>query len=71
MDYGEKRRAFARKAASRNLLRKHQSDSPFLVVTKTAALHTPRPPQRNPARKPSSNNRPTQIRRATYTARIA
>jgi hypothetical protein len=68
--YGERRRGFTRQAANRKA-RKDQTDSPFLVITKRAALHTPRPLRAKSAPKPTFSNPPTQIRRGQYTERIA
>jgi hypothetical protein len=69
--YGEKRRAFARQVAARKRARKEQSDSLLPVVTRIAALHTPRPFHGNPPRKGVSNRQPIDLRRGTYTARTA
>jgi hypothetical protein len=69
--YGEKRRAFARQIAARNRARKDQSDSPFLMVTKAAALHTPRPRRADPARKRTGNNESFEVHRGTLASRTA
>jgi hypothetical protein len=69
--YGEKRRAFARQVAARKRARKEQSDSLLPVVTRMAAHHTPRPLHANLPHKGVSNRRPIDLRRGTYTARIA
>jgi hypothetical protein len=69
--YGEKRRAFARQVAARNRARKDQSDSPFLVVTTAAALHTPRPGRVDPDRERTANKPSFEVHRGTFASRTA
>jgi hypothetical protein len=69
--YGERRRSFARQAAARKRARKERSDSLLPVVTRIAALHTPRRLHGSPPHKGVSNRQPMDLRRGTYTPRTA
>jgi hypothetical protein len=69
--YGEKRRAFARQVAARNRARKDPSNSPFLIVAKAAALHTPRPRRVDRSRKRTANNRPFEVHHGPLASRTA